>query len=294
MEVAAHRLLDREPPIFTYERLFRGPEQTPEQKAEMDKLNALIREVNDARNQGRPISIEEAAARRGISAEAAAEVKKLFERADRRYDIELEGGLTGIPVLSPAEVQKMKGELREVALFRFNTGGEAERLFPEISPRVEALRGTSRVSRTVKLLSLPTLPDVLGEIAAREWRDPDNIVLKYTLYLLCLKGQELESTWDYAAEVLRRFWQAILPGKERMHIRRFIRQYSVWCQEFLVRSGLAEEGQDGSPAAVADTSAGAAPADSASPGAPFRMRASAFLKRWLSLGPAASKGKVRR
>ncbi len=292
MEVAAHRVLGRDPPVFFYERLFQGPDPGQQQKGERDKINALIRELNDARDQGLAVSVDEAAARRGIPPETAQEVKRLFERVDRQYGIELEGGLAGIPRLPSAQVQGMKRKLAAMDMFRFSAGGEAVRLFPEVSRRVEALRGTARVPRAAKPLSLQTLPDVLEEIADREWRDPNNFVLKYTLYLLCLKGGELESTWDYAAEVLRLLWQAVLQSRERMHVRRFTRQYSVWCREFLVRSGLTEEESAGGAEAGAAAPHGAGTSEPVSLGGPLRMRASAFLKAWLSLAPTP-KGKSR-
>jgi hypothetical protein len=299
MEYAAAQILGRDSAVSAWERPFQAPEATPEQKAEMEKVNALMREVSDAVNKGRPISIEEAAARRGVAPETAREVKEYLRRMQRQQQIDVEGGFEDIPFLPPSEVVKMKEPLRETSLVHLSTGSEAERLFAGVAPRVQALRPSGQTSRTGKVLTLLTLPDVLEELAQAEWRDPANHVLTYTLFLLSVKGGSPESTWDYAAEVLKLFWQAVLPDRERMHIRRFCRQYSVWCREFLVRTGLAEEDEsDASAAAPAGEASAGAAAGAASgredpaPGAPFPLRASAFFREWMTLAPAP-KGKGR-
>lgn len=70
-------------------------------------------------------------------------------------------------------------------------------------------------------------------------------------------------------EILRLFWQILVPSKERPATKRFIRQYSIWCRETLVRAGLAED--DGR-------------AHGATPGALYSMRATPFFKAWARPG----------
>ena len=58
------------------------------------------------------------------------------------------------------------------------------------------------------MLTLATLPVVLEEIDDPPWeRNTEHTVLKYSMYLLCGAGSEFHGTEDYAAEILRLFWQ---------------------------------------------------------------------------------------
>ena len=272
MEMVASMLLHHDPPLLAYERRFsEAHEASPEAQAELDRINALIQEVNDTKNNGRVVSLQEAAARHGVAEQNLGEIQALFDRLDHAFDIELEGGLAGIPILSPSERMKMTERLGKVPFFRFHSESDTYRLFSEIAPRIEAFRSGGNKSRVVNVLTLLTLPDILEDIAYQEWQDEANTVLKYTLYLLCLKSGQFESTWDYASEILRLFWQVLIPRNTREYVRRFMRRYTIWCRDFLLRAGFVVENEQG------------APGGSGRPGSAFEMRASPFLLQWLSL-----------
>jgi len=84
---------------------------------------------------------------------------------------------------------------------------------------------------------------------------------------------EYHGSDDYAAEVLRLFWHVVPGSKERADLRRFVRQYSTWCREVLVRSGLAE----------AESVDGGGDQKPAKPSAPFPLRAGPFFRAWAGL-----------
>lgn len=110
---------------------------------------------------------------------------------------------------------------------------------------------------------------MLEEIDEPLGNEASHTTLKYSMYLLCRAGGEYHGTEDFAAETLRLFWQVLLPSRERPAVRRYVRQYAIWCRELLVRTGLVE----------ADSRV-----NGSAPGAPFAMRATPFYKAWVRLG----------
>ena len=171
----------------------------------------------------------------------------------------------------------MQSSLARCPLFRFDTGSDPQRLFAEVAPRVEALRRKEHVSRSRTMLTLATLPSVLEEIDTAD-DDPHHTLLKCSLYFLLHAGRDYRSTEDYAAAVLKNFWQVLLESREHAEVRRFTRQYAIWCQDVLLRCGLAEE------EAVSSAPPGAGKRGPAKPGAAFRMRASTFFTAWVKPG----------
>jgi hypothetical protein len=272
MEAAASMLLDRRLPVIEWEEDFQPPPPSREQKAALDRMNGLLKDLFDATNHGRPYDLEKLAARHRLSMDVAKQAEEVLQRQERSMSIDVAGGLAGIPPLPPSQRVKMKGALSHCPIFRFDTGNEPQRLFKDAAPRIEALRGKQHVSRTRTMLTLATLPSVLEEIDSTG-DDPQHTLLKCSLYLLLHAGGEFWSTEDYAAEVLKLFWQVLLDSRERTEVRRFTRQYAIWCREVLLRAGLAEE----APGAAHAPGAG-------KPGVAFRMKASAFFTAWVKPG----------
>jgi hypothetical protein len=121
---------------------------------------------------------------------------------------------------------------------------------------------SSRLKYCEKLNRCPVFRFHTGEETRRLFAD-----------LLCHAGGEPHGTDDCAAEVLRLFWQALVGSKERAELRRFVRQYSIWSREVLVRTGIAEE----------EAGEGVRPPQTTKPGTPFRIRATPFLIAWAGL-----------
>jgi hypothetical protein len=270
MEVAAHSLLGRQLPIVEWDRDFEQPPPSPEEKQMLERTNALLRELVDAANHGRSYDLQQLAARHSLPVEVAQQAERVLEQQARSMSIAVDGGLEAIPFLPPAARAEMKGPLGKCPLFRFDQGSDAQRLFGEVASRIEAMRGKERISRSRTALTLVTLAKFLEEIDDEAGDDKDNTVLKYSLYLLLHAGGELQSTKDYAAEILKLFWQVLLQSGERVEIRRFTKQYAIWCREFLVRTGLAEEELDAVSAQAPQK-----------PGAAFRLKATDFFRAWV-------------
>jgi hypothetical protein len=272
MEAAASMLLDRQLPVIEWEKDFQPPPPSREQKAVLERMNGLLKELIDATNHGRAYDLEKLAARHRLSMDVAKQAEEILLRQERSMSIDIAGGLAGIPPLPPSQRMKMKGRLAHCPLFRFNTGDEPQRLFKNVGTRIEALRGKQHVSRARTMLTLATLPAILEEIDDAG-DDTEHTLLKCSLYLLLHAGGEFQGTADYAAEILKNFWQVLLDSSERAEIRRFTKQYAIWCREVLLRAGLAEE----EPAAGQAPGAGTA-------GAAFRLKASAFFTAWVKPG----------
>jgi hypothetical protein len=270
MEVIVRSLLGIEPAVLEWDAPFEPPPAGPEEKAAMRRINALLGDLTDAANHGRTYDLEKMAARHGVSPEDAREMEEVIKNQERSMAIDVPGGLAGVPALPPSGRMRMREDLLSCSLFRFSTADEAQRLFATLAARVDAMRPKKTASRTRTMLTLATLPAVLEEIDDPPGeRDTDHTVLKYSMYLLCRAGSEFHGTEDYAAEILRLFWQFLVPSRERAGFRRFVRQYAIWCRELLVRAGLAED--DGQATGI-------------TPGAPFQIRATPFFKAWSRLG----------
>jgi hypothetical protein len=291
MEMAAAMLLGRQPLLFPYERHFVDETPDLERNAELKKVNAFYAELADAHNHGRSFSIEEAAVRAGLPLETAREAARaLNDQMDER-DIKVEGGLEGIPILSPAQRMKLGEDLGSCTLFRLSKGNEAQTLFSDVAEKIQPLLAGARATA-----SLAALPEILEDLDDPYWEDPQNTVLKYSLYLLCHAGAELQSTNDYAAEILRLFWQVLIDEPEHREIRHFNKEYAIWCRELLVRAGLVEAEEGGAPEKPGAPGArrpdprakpgapGARNMDErARPGAPFRIRTTPFFRAWISV-----------
>jgi hypothetical protein len=272
MELIVDRLLGQEPGVLKWEKPFEPPPPTPAQAAEMKRLNAFVQGLTDAHNHGRPYDLERLAARHGVPSEAARQIEASLLGRRAEFEIDVEGGLPGVPVPPPSELMKYRQDLKDCKVFSFNMTSRAQELFAGLRERIEKLRPGSALFRTRTLLALPTLPQVLEELD--DWPDDGfHHVLKHSLYLLAHAGGEYHGSDDYAAELLRLFWQALLGSRERSEVRRFVRQYSIWCSEVLVRTGLVE----------AEPLTAEEAGKERRPGAPFRMRATEFLRTWLAV-----------
>lgn len=129
--------------------------------------------------------------------------------------------------------------LKSCELFRLRSDETTRRLLDQAFARIEDLAEMLEGSQRVAELTPETLPDILDGVDDTWWRDPHLAVLRYTFLLLCRRGGGFEQTQDYAAEVLRLYWQVLIRGKESDHIAAFREKYEHWCWELLSRAGLA-------------------------------------------------------
>ena len=136
--------------------------------------------------------------------------------------------------------------LQSCQLFRLRSDDTTQRLFAQAVAGIEDLAESVEGSRRVAEVTLESLPDILDGVDDTWWHDPHHAVLRYTFLLLCRRGNEFERSGDYAAEVLRLYWQVLIRDKEVDHVAAFREKYAHWCQELLSRAGLAvAEERDG-------------------------------------------------
>jgi hypothetical protein len=268
METVASMFLEKTLPPLEYEKVIEPPDTDAAAQRELAKINAFMHALTERRNAGMRYSLEELAVRHGITLDNARAVEASLQTLGKKWSIVVEGGFADIPRLAPMDVEKMAPQLEDCPLFSLHRGDDVQRLFQTIAPGVERLSRGTRGSR--KPATLEDLSRLLEDFDYTEWQEERCTVLKHTLFLLCQKGGAFEDVRDYAAEILKLFWQVLLPEKQRMYIRRFTKQYAIYCRSTLARAGLIE----------IEAESGDAPS---APGAPFRMKSSAFLSAWISL-----------
>ena len=241
MEAAASILLGKDPPALRYAKEFdRANPRGSVPDEELAKLNGLMQEILQHANHGTPYDLLELAKRHEVSPENARAVQASLSRMEEGMQIDVPGGLVGIPELSPAEREMLARPLSKNQLFSLSAGEEALGLYRGVASRVERLASEIKGSGRVSEPSLQTLSEVLAGIDDAFWHDRHHAVLHYTLLLLCRKGGEAQKASDYAAEVLRLFWQVFLKDRTPKAIRGFAEKYEDWCRKVLVQAGLVD------------------------------------------------------
>ena len=239
MEVAATMVTGREGPAARYVRAFESEQVLGPANEELAKINALTRDITERTNHGMSWDLAELASLHGVSLENAREVQASLARLQEADVILIEGGFPGFPVPSPEEREMLHRRLESCELFRLHSDDTTRRLLGQAVAGLEDLAETLEGSQRVAEVTLETLPDILDGVDDTWWRDPHHAVLRYTFLLMCRRGAEFERTGDYAAEVLRLYWQVLIRGKDPDHVAAFREKYEHWCQELLSRAGLA-------------------------------------------------------
>ena len=156
----------------------------------------------------------------------------------------------GEPLALPPEVRRhMPSVPSQSTLLTLDFSPAARRELAARAPRVEALlaersaAGLDVQAATgggAERVALEMLPRLLEDLFFTHWQAKDATVLTYTLCLLHHAGATPQRVSDYAAEVLRLFWQVLLPGKASVHVRSFIENYAVFCRRVLEPLGVVE------------------------------------------------------
>jgi hypothetical protein len=275
MVVTAQQVLDKQPPSAAYYELFdhqEHPEPTPEVREELEKLNALGKELSDCYNSGRPYSLEALAARHGVQIEAARRLEQGFHGPEAASQIHVAGGLPGYRPPPPVLRQQFRLSPWRGRVFMFLDSPRVRELYTSIQPSLTFPFAEWRAAgRDVELPppSLEQLPEWLEELYFDTMQDRDFTLLNATLHMLCTRGEVFEGVRDYAAQLLRLFWQVFTPEQQPLQLERFLRRYSRFCYEVLHLGGLAEIDPQVSPVQARK--------------AVFGMRPSAFLRAWIRL-----------
>jgi transcriptional regulator with XRE-family HTH domain len=278
MIVSARQILKKAEPSAAYIELFEeepGSEPTSAEKEQLERLNAFMAELSDHRNHGRGYTLEELAARHGISPQTARQIEEQsFLRHERLAQLAIDGGLAGYVPPSPAMRQFFDQSPWDSGLFVFLESPRVRQLYAdlqeELSRRAEELNAAGQ-----EVDAPPASPTELGDwvedLYSERAEQQDFTLLNSSLHLLCSRGEDFEPVRDYAVEALRLFWQVWVPGGEPETCERFIRRYGGFCRKILVAGGLAEI-ERGVPLARLRA-------------ADFGIRPTAFLRAWAKPGP---------
>ena len=278
MVVAANQIADKEHPSVPYERRLDKPDRHADE-TDLQPINALMGELVRCRNFGEDYSLDELAARFGLTLEAAREVEAELQDLDDVHKIDVDGGIPDFRPPPPARRRELQLLPSQSDVFVLDYGAAAQHAYGERRERVRDLVAEQRSAGADIAgeaggdgeFSLDGVPRLLEDLFFASWQARHPIVLTYTLYLLCQAGDTPRRVRDYAVEVLRTFWQALLPSTARSQLDGFVDKYGLFCWEVLEPLGLAEieDAVDRTHAAEAA----------------YRMSAGPLLKAFIRLSP---------
>jgi hypothetical protein len=211
-------------------------EPTPEETKDLETMNAFMRKAADRSNYGLPISYEELAEKHGIPLETARQVQRMMDRQGKRFFISLKGGIPGFSPPPPAVRMKMKGPLAESELFILSSSDRTRELFHEHDTGFTALART--VGREAP--DFQEMPAIVDDLSLKHWHTTDSTIIAYSFILLLAAGKDFRPADDYATEILRLFWQVLIPNKGKKSILRFQDKYTSYCQKILAAAGLVQ------------------------------------------------------
>lgn len=248
MAVAVERLLEFPPPARAYDELFSehdhntgGEADSADDPDGMDRFNAALRTIMDARNNGVPVSVEEVLERHGIDPESADGIRDLLSRLDDNVSIDLPGGFEGYEPPPPVARMQFSKSLARADQVQFRDTEAARELFAEIEPGLTSLQE----ELGVKTLALSRLPSFIDTVFHHELGDEANTCLMYSLYLLDHFGDRFRPASDYASELLRLFWQMLIDDGSDDQIAGFISFYENTVCALLEALGLVETSESG-------------------------------------------------
>ena len=239
MVIAASQIANKEHPSIPYERRLEKPDRHV-RETDLEPINALMRELNRCRNFGEDYALDELAARFGLTLETAREVEAQLQDLDEIQEIDIDGGLPDLLPPPPARRRELQLLPAHSDVFVLDYGAAAQHAYAERRERVRDLVVEQGSAGGDGEPSLAGLPRLLEDLFFASWQARDPIVLTYTLFLLCRAGDTPRSVRDYAVEVLRTFWQVLLPSRARSQLEGFIDKYGLFCWEVLEPLGLIE------------------------------------------------------
>ena len=244
MSAALHNLLGIDSPAVG---LHDGADAVEEDESEADDflsaINAAVGEIIDADNNGTSVSEEEVFARHGVPPETAGQVVADLRKARNVHAVQLEGGMEDLTPPPPVIRQKLLTLLTKATLVSFNTSTTVESMFEKIAGKLSIQMEILGYQE----LGLARFPKFIEDYYLHLVGEGSPTVLMYSLYLLDHKGFSFRAASDYAAEVLRIFWQVLIPDTEGETIDGFTAWYEDLCTSFFASLGLIEvkETRDG-------------------------------------------------
>ncbi|MCD6122652.1 MAG: hypothetical protein J7K04_12515 [Spirochaetales bacterium] len=294
---AVKTMLGKDLPVIEYDRIFEGVQagsreerlQAAELKEpllaesvkndELDKLNAFIGELTKRSNMGIDYSLKELSQLYDIPMETALKLENMLTKLDKRFSIDIDGGLSGFTPPPPDIRTMFRDRLDENKLFTVNTTEEAREDFNIFMAELEQERAELESAYKPELkpqdkkaknkITFENFYDTLEDSAEEIWGSVGRTVLLYTFYMLCKKGSVFVNVRDYAVEFLKTFWQVILPDKKRKYLDEFIEDYSDFMFDVLFVYNIIDI--DNETIETGDTEE------------EYLIKASAFFMKWIRL-----------
>lgn len=258
--IAAERImLGKNMPVIEYDSIFEGKQRAPREKPaetvgqsaggaaaepavklnaepaekdELGKFNAFMSELTKRSNMGIDYSLKELSELYDIPIETALQLEGMLTKMDKRFSIDIDGGLSDFIPPPPSVRTQFRDRLQDNKLF---TVAATEELKEDFKIFTAKLKISGK-----KKLSFENFYDNLEYSAGKIWGRGARTVLLYTFYMLCKRGFVLENVRDYAVEFLKTFWQVIFPDKKRKYLDEFIEDYSDFMVEALFAFNLIE------------------------------------------------------
>lgn len=233
----------------------------------LEGLNAAMKEYTNHTNRNTtPLDPGAIAKKHGVDPITFAELVGSVERNfEEHFHIDVPGGIAGFVPPPPEFRHQLELSLDEAPAFRVNSGEAIERELAASKDRIETAvpegtRGAITFDRLVPLLERAT-KEILGNGA--------RVALNYTLYLLLREGEGYRPVVDYGSELLRTFWQVLIPTRDADQVASFLKCHALWTYHVLGSFGLVTMEHDLDLAMLT--------------AATFSIRCGPFLEHWIEL-----------
>ena len=241
------------------------PKTQSKESGELDALNAAMREYLAAANgTTQKPDTREIARKYGVDpVQFKALVGRLESDMEKRFHIDVPGGIEGFVPPPPALRMSLADALAESSLFVLRSDDELDRELAKREPRYrdalpEGTRGAVTAAR---------LPGILERASKALMGNSARTVLAYTFLMLLEKGDGFRPAGDYGSELLKTFWQILIDERNESEIREFLQKYSLWVRQVLVPFGLVSvEGK---------------PKEGGLAAGEFHIKRSPFMERWI-------------
>jgi hypothetical protein len=194
-------------PWVTYVKPFENKQKaTQESTDEMERFNSVLREIQDAHNNGTPFDAQQAAKHSGLSSDAIASIEKSFSSIMQKHQLVTEipeadkHFLLDIAEPSPAHKDAYRHTLLVSELFTVNESEQVKQQF-------DVLTG----QRYHDMLAQVPPEIIITELFEHPFEDYDTTVMNTTFQLLLATGEQWTPARTYAVTLIKWFGHVILP-----------------------------------------------------------------------------------
>jgi hypothetical protein len=231
LELALDSILGVRPPGSELGQIF-----NEDSDESMKVLNSILMEISENYNNGIKHSAEDLSEKYNYPVEKITQLQKEIERKLEGFEIDLQGGLENFGPPPPVDRIKFRESFQNNSIFEFqNNSNTTSYLNVKLPGLVDDLEYFE-----YETISINQLAEFIEDMFFDFWEVSDSTILLYTIYLLSQKGDSFHEVKNYGVEVLKLFWQALIPSKDKELIKAFIEDYGFFCLDILYKTGLIE------------------------------------------------------